>query len=51
VWYVWIAGVRYLDEENVCAGFGEGERHGLADSSGAACYQGGLALEGEELLD
>lgn len=39
-----------LDEEDVCACFCEGEGHGLADSSRATCYEGGLALEGEELL-
>lgn len=41
----------YLHEEDVCAGFCEGNGHCLADSSCAACYEGGLALEGEELLD
>jgi hypothetical protein len=41
----------YLDEENVCSCFGEGDGHGLADASCAACDEGGLALEGEEFLD
>jgi hypothetical protein len=43
--------VAYLDEDDVCACFCEGARHGLADASGAACDEGGLAGEGEELLD
>jgi len=40
-----------LDEEDVCACFGEGDGHCLAYSSCAACYEGRLALEGEEFLD
>ena len=41
----------YLDEEDVGACFCESESHCLADSSGAACYEGCLALEGVEFLD
>lgn len=37
----------YLDEEDVCACFGEGECHGLSDTSCATCDEGRLALEGE----
>ena len=40
----------YLDEENVCSCFCERESHGLTDTSCSACYEGGLALEREELL-
>lgn len=38
----------YLDEDNVCAGFGEGDGDGLADATGAACDEGGMAFKGEE---
>jgi len=40
----------YLDEEDVCSCFCERESHGLANASCSACYEGGLALEREELL-
>jgi hypothetical protein len=46
-----MGGRTYLDEEDVGAGFCEGEGHGLPNSSCAACYEGGLPGEGEELLD
>lgn len=38
----------YLDEDDVCAGFGEANGDGCADASGATGDEGGLALEGEE---
>jgi hypothetical protein len=41
----------YLDEENICPGFGEGDGHGLSDAPRAARYEGCLARQGEELLD
>lgn len=41
----------YLDKKNVCSCFCECNGHGLTDSSRSACYQGGLALEREELVD
>jgi hypothetical protein len=37
----------YLDEENVCACFCEGNGHCLTDTSCASCDEGCLALEGE----
>jgi hypothetical protein len=40
----------YLDEEDVCACFGEGDGHGLADAACAACYESCLALQGEQFL-
>lgn len=40
----------YLDEENVCAGFCEGDGHRLADAACTSCYEGCLALEGKEFL-
>jgi hypothetical protein len=39
--------VSYLDEDNVCTGFGETKHHGLPDSSGAASDKSRVALEGE----
>lgn len=39
---------RYLDENDVRAGFGEGNRHVCTNAAGAACDDGGAALEGEE---
>ena len=41
---------KYLDEQDVCSCFCERESHGLANASCSACYEGGLALEREELL-
>jgi hypothetical protein len=40
----------YLDEENICSCFCEGDSHWLTNSSRATCYEGSLALEREELL-
>ena len=40
----------YLDKEDVCSCFGEGNRHRLTNSSCASCYEGGLPLERVELL-
>jgi hypothetical protein len=40
----------YLDEENICPSFGEGDRHGLADTSCATCNKRCLSCEGEEFL-
>lgn len=40
--------VLYLDENEVCAGFCQGDGDGLADASGSARQKGGLSLEGEE---
>jgi hypothetical protein len=44
-------GGSYLDEEDVSAGFCEGEGHGLANSSCATCHEGSLPCEGEKLLN
>lgn len=41
-------GGQYLDENDVRAGFGEGNRHVCANAAGAACDDGGAAFEGEE---
>lgn len=41
----------YLDEDNVCAGFSEGNCHCGANAAGSAGDKGGLALEGEEGRD
>lgn len=41
-------GGQYLDENDVRAGFGKGNRHVCADAAGAACDDGGAAFEGEE---
>lgn len=38
----------YLDQNNVGAGLSETDGDGLANASGAARDDGGLALEGEE---
>lgn len=38
----------YLDENDVCAGLGEGDGDGCAYASGCARDEGGLAFEGEE---
>jgi len=40
----------YLHEENVCSCFGEGDGHGLPNTSGATCDESRLALERVELL-
>jgi hypothetical protein len=40
----------YLDEEDVCSCFCEGNGHGLTDAASTSCHESGLALEGEELL-
>jgi hypothetical protein len=40
-------GVKYLDEEDVCSCFGEGDGHRLPDSSCAACYESCLPFQGE----
>lgn len=40
----------YLDKDDVCAGFSEGNGHCCAYASGCACDEGGLSLEGEESL-
>ena len=37
-----------LDQEDVCACLGQCDGDGLANASCAACYEGCLALEGEE---
>lgn len=41
----------YLDEHDVGACFGQGDGHGCADAAGAACHDGGLAGEGEEVVE
>ena len=38
----------YLDENNICTGFGETNGNGLANAAGAAGDHGRLALEGED---
>jgi hypothetical protein len=40
----------YLHKEDVCSCFCKRNGHCLADSSCAACYEGCLTREGEELL-
>lgn len=37
----------YLDEDDVCAGFGEGDGDGLADATRTACDEGSVALKRE----
>lgn len=44
----WLVGPTHLDEQDVSAGFGEGDGDGLADAARAARHGGGVALEGEE---
>lgn len=41
-------GLVYLDENDVCTGFGKANGDGCTDASRAACDEGSLALEGEE---
>ena len=41
-------GGQYLDENDVRAGFGEGDRHVCANAAGAACDDGSPAFKGEE---
>lgn len=38
----------YLDQDNICTGFGETNGNGLANAAGAAGDHGRLALEGED---
>ena len=33
-----------LEQDDICAGFGEGDGHGCADAPGSACNYGGLAI-------
>lgn len=44
----WGWGLAYLDQEDVCAGFGKGYGDGLADAPRGACHEGCLAFKGEE---
>lgn len=54
VYMGWCGAVRpeerelYLHEDDVCAGFSEGDGDGCAYTSGCACNEGGLPFEGEE---
>lgn len=38
----------YLDKNDICACFGEGDGHCLANATGSPGHQGCSALEGEQ---
>lgn len=40
----------YLDEDDVCAGFSEGDGNGCANAPCCAGYEGSLPFKGEESL-
>lgn len=53
VWFLGGGGIcflldMYLDEDDVCAGFCEGDCASLANAPGCACYEGSLPIERKE---
>lgn len=40
----------YLDEDDVCAGFSEGDGDGGANASCCACYESSLPFKGKKSL-